>query len=507
MKGFVLKKLVSHKAVRLTLIAILLAVPALFLFGCTAGQVVAPFNPKEVKPEPYTPEPEWSDKTDVTLTSIESMKKQAGQTVAPGASGSTSGATTGPGGTTPGSVTPITPSPTPPTPVTPAERTPSMADPVYGIVRDRVEGGVIPNATVTLKERRGNIVSSFITNINGEYSFTGIGAGYYNVSVTAAGYLPCPLSSRDFFYVGNPIQMDLQLVTNYPWQMIEGIYYSYRGTVSVPGSWNPTTFPVPPLTRYVPESYFSISNDVDVMPAPFWSAGPEQTWNAAIFDEGGPYDPNPWPATQRRPAWVQYDFTVPAPDANHYAYDGLWVKTPNSYMVGTNNVWSAGGNASIFYFDWVLNTWVYDGTTANTTWVQPDFSAVQNGTGRVSVRMFAADANPFVLTQARLEYDYRKDTDLPTLSGTYVDGFSGGPAIYTAFVTAQVQENAIVTITVTGPGAPDPPAATPVETHHGIYYFSIGNLQTAGVYQYTIRLDDQGGNPSQTYGPYTITVP
>lgn len=510
-KGFTLNKLANRKAFRLIAIALMMALPAAFFSGCATGQVVVPFAPKEVKPEPYNPSAVWSAATDPYLIAVQSLKRKYGQAFAPGAVGSS---TTGAGTTTPGAAVPITPTPPPPTPI-PTGRIPSISDAVFGIVRDRVEGGVIPGAIVTLTERRGNQVGTFTTNANGEYSFVSLNVGAYTVSVQAEGYSPAPTSTRDFFYLGSPIEMDMELVYGDPLQTIEGLNFTARGTVfqTTPGipDWNPLAIiPGSTFTSIYPKpNFFVTTTDCDVMPAPFWSAGPEQTFNAAIFDEGfDPFNPlNLWPSYQRRPGWVQYDFTVPSPLANVYSYDGFWVRTLNSWHV-VNGVWGAGGNTTVFFYDWVLGTWVYNGNTAASGFTQPDFSAVNPTTGQVSLRMLAADSNPYVITQASLEYDYRKDRDIPTLSGSYVDQYLDSavyPGMRAALVTAQVQENAVVYITVSGPGTPIGPVPTPVETHHGIYYFLIDNMQAGQPYTYSINLVDQAGHPSaQTYGPYPL---
>jgi hypothetical protein len=577
MKGFVLKKLVLHKAVIFTLIAIFLAVPALFLSGCSAGQVVAPFNPKEVKPQPYTPEPEWTDKTDTMLTSISSMKKQAGQSVAPGA---TSPGTTNPGTTTtPGTTNPGTPTPGPePGPAPSPGRVPLSTDPIYGVVRDRIEGGVIPNATVTLTERRGATVASFVTNSAGEYSFVNLAVGYYKVTVAATGYVSCPLSTVDLNYFGVPVIANLELVYGAPWQIIEGGNFNQilgLGNIVIRTTDGTITDP-PPANESLPSVIspqvsgadeligMASGGQTDGMQTPFYSAATQQTYNAFYVDNThgnwtslpgniytdtaldafgfpllryqtagniglinsdmfnlgnyatgtktkDPYFPG-YLSTRKTTPWAQYDFFVPAPASNSYSYDGLWVTYSQNFKVNSQGVWSTGGNARTWYYDWYFGGWRYIGDTLADPLGQFPFTAVNPSDGRVSLRISPFDENPFVVTGVKLTYDYRKDTAAPTYYEQYLnkswDAVAGSGSVWWVI---KLQEEGFVTVNVTGPSNFSRSAVYYAATIGDFPVDIFGNLVPvnglpAGSYQYTITASDLPGN-TKLYGPFAFSLP
>src|ERR1044072_7338308 len=58
---------------------------------------------------------------------------------------------------------------------------------ISGLVTDP-EGGVIPNATVTLKDRSTQLERTATTNDEGRYVFANIDAGIYELTVSANGF-------------------------------------------------------------------------------------------------------------------------------------------------------------------------------------------------------------------------------------------------------------------------------------------------------------------------------
>ncbi len=545
-----------------------MVLPAAFFGGCAVGQVVQPFSPKKVNPSPYNPEPVWNANTDPTLLAIQGLKRKTGQTTPPG--GATTAALT-PGGT-PGRVTPV-PGPIPgPTPVPPGPgpRIPLATDPVYGVVRDRIEGGVIPNATVVLTDKRGGLVAYFVTNSYGEYSFVDVVVGgYYNVTATANGYSQAPLSSIDFSYFGIPVTANLELIYNKPFQIIEGGnfnalgnigYYVTDGTISdtPPSLASPQVDPV--ISKEMDIINLGAGGTPDAMKVPFYSGSTQQTYNAIKFEDvhgdwnklpGNIYsdavakDPLGFALLQYQTGgsagtinntmydlnnygtgtavknysfpgylgsydvepWAEYNFIVPAPTLNKYSYDGLWVTFPNRFKVDDQNAWVTGGDARYFYYNWVDAVWTDLGTTLSRPLGYIPFVGVNAGTGQVSVIASAFDSNPFVLTQAKLDYDYRKDTAAPTFYEQHAVTAPGS-----VYWVVKLQEQGFVRIDYTGPAS---------GTSSVVYYEgAVGNIPqnpttgfpspitglAAGTYSYTITASDLPGN-IKSYGPYSFIIP
>lgn len=543
-----------------------MAFPAVVISGCATGPVVVPFNPPAVKPEPYNPEPMWNDKTDPYLISIQQIARAAGESMIPTA-GLPGGAIgpTNPGGSS-GSAEPQPPTPTPgpaPAPPAPAARTPLPTDPVYGVVTDRIEGGVIPNATVTLRERRGALIGTFTTNAYGEYSFTNLTAGnYYQVAASANGYSASPLSTVDFFYTGIPVIANLELVYTKPVQIIEGgnfnqvgglgnVRYEVRdGTYTDARPVDPT--PPPLISKDLRPVDLGIAGVPDAMKTPFYSQATQQTYNSVYFEDihgdwiklpgniytdpntaGAPPRPflmcqngtNVWtdyavgptlPSLDPLPdgplgyrysydtePWAQYTFSVPAPVANKYSYDGLWVTFPGNFKVDDKGVWSSGGFVRYWFCDWYHSTpghyvWSYLGNSDTNALGYIDFTGVNPTTGLVSVIAAAYDANPFVITQVQLSYDYRKDTAAPTIyeaHASYVPGLGSN----VQFVI-KPQEDCFATIAISGG-----------PTYNGILFAAPRALTfdtglPTGTYSYYMTLTDLPGNTA-TYGPYSFIIP
>src|ERR1044072_863668 len=58
---------------------------------------------------------------------------------------------------------------------------------ISGLVTD-AEGGVIPNATVTLKDKSTQLERTATTNDEGRYVFANVDAGVYELTVSANGF-------------------------------------------------------------------------------------------------------------------------------------------------------------------------------------------------------------------------------------------------------------------------------------------------------------------------------
>ncbi len=510
--GHSIDSLIKRKTVFLTLIAIILVVPTLLLTGCTTGQVVAPFNPKPVRPAPYNPEPTWNDKSDTTLASIQSFKAQTGQTVAPsgtntaGANGTSGGVT--PGGAPGGAPIPGTgPAPAP----APSGRTPLSSDPIYGFVVDRVEGGVIPNATVLLLNRRGVQIDSFKTGADGAFSFTGLTPGLsYAVTAAAVGYINTPLSRYDFTYMGATVSAYLQLAYLAPTQTIEGgNYYIAGGRLGMaakPSGQNPPTA----FNFWVGSPPPDIA---DVMPTYFFFAGTQQTYNALLFDDKALADGFEGAA--------EFVFQLPPPGPNGYSVDAMWLRFPDS-IVGAGGIWTKGGFGSVAYWDWTGRQtnagnsdfvevgapgWRYDGSTQANGFVQPPWWAVDATYGLIHMAV-VADQQPWVLTYAGMQYDYHKDKTTPTLApypGHAPAFVSTGwhatlSGVDVVVVKPQAQEDCYATITVTGTNSGT--VVIPLDAN------TISQVNTKVAYaagqKYTVQLSDVAGHVSQTYGPFPV---
>jgi hypothetical protein len=152
---------------------------------------------------------------------------------------------------------------------------------------------------VTLTERRGATVATFITNAAGEYSFLDLQlGGYYNVTAVANGYSPCPLSSVDLTYMGIPVLANLELAYGMPWQVIEGGNFNkiiglgnvrYRvsdGSIADPTPIGPNPAASLPV---VSQSFETISLNAggvaDALQKPFYSSSTQQTYNALYFED------------------------------------------------------------------------------------------------------------------------------------------------------------------------------------------------------------------------------
>jgi hypothetical protein len=63
-----------------------------------------------------------------------------------------------------------------------------------GIITDAFNGDALPGATVRLREQvntySGTPIETTTTNVDGEYAFSGLDAGYYTAEVTATNYIP-----------------------------------------------------------------------------------------------------------------------------------------------------------------------------------------------------------------------------------------------------------------------------------------------------------------------------
>ena len=74
---------------------------------------------------------------------------------------------------------------------------PATSAPLSGYVMDN-DGALVPRATVTLKNiATGAVLGPILTNARGEYSFPGLAAGQYKVTIWLARFNPCwlPLQS------------------------------------------------------------------------------------------------------------------------------------------------------------------------------------------------------------------------------------------------------------------------------------------------------------------------
>jgi hypothetical protein len=565
-KGIILNRLVTTKAVRLISIALMMVLPAAFFGGCAVGQVVAPFSPKKINPEPYNPEPVWSPNTDPTLIAIQGLKRLAGETTPPGAGPSVAAAAAA-AGTTPGGTTPTPVPGPPPVPPGPGPRIPLSTDPVYGVVRDRIEGGVIPNATVTLTDKRNGVVSTFTTNAYGEYSFINLAVGgYYRVAATADGYSSAPLSAVDFTYFGISVTANLELIYNKPFQIIEGgnfrvlanLQYKVEDSTvsdSAPDLGPPQIAPIIAKKRTI--SSLLTGGTPDAMKVPFYATSTQQTYNSVMFEDvhgdwdklpgnlytnpnaGNPllmcqFDLDKWnladyhvgtfmpdsgtwvPSadylyTYDTEPWAEFTFTVPSPILNKYSYDGLWVTFPNRYHLNEKGVWVTGGEARYFYYDWYDNGsgsagWAEVGNTKDQSLGYINFTGINAATGLVSIAAAAYDSNPFVLTQARLDYDYRKDTTAPTFydAPQAITGGHGATNTGSVHWLLKPQEQCFMTVNVTGTATFSSSAIC--------YEGEPGNLAgplnlATGPYSYTITATDLPGNTVTYSDPsYTFTI-
>lgn len=451
------------KAACLGITVLIVAALTVSIVGCAPEKVATPFQPREVKPEPYTPEPEWNANTDPFLLRVQRLKVRAGGPVS--AAGVTGAAVAGvpgaPGGapSVPGAAGPAPPPPPPPL------RTPLTTDAVYGVVRDRVGGGIIPGAIVKLYNNKGTQIDQFSTNTYGEYSFVKLTPGYYYyVVASATGYTATPLSTYNFYYLGGTIVANLELAAVTPYQQIEG-------------------------------GDFLLSTG-DVIKVAMYVSTAQIVYNAALFE------------VRSTEGEVYYTFTVPASNLNKYSYDNLKVSFPSPYLWDpAKNTWTGGGTLQALYYDWYLGGWYqFPDPPSSAYWDTGTFtsknlmfSAVHPTTGQVSIRVKAfPSSNPRVLlTYTKLDYDYHKDTVAPVTSNTSV-----AKAGANATISYRVSEDAFVTITLTGP---TPSTRTAVNLA-GIKSETFAGLAN-GNYQYTIQTTDGAGNASATYGPSSFTIP
>jgi hypothetical protein len=446
------------KAAWLGITVLILAALTVSITGCAPEKVAAPFQPREVKPEHYTPEPEWNPNTDPFLLRIQRLKVRAGvpisaagipEAAVPGAPGAPS---------VPGAPGLAPPAPPPP------PRTPLRTDAVYGVARDRVEGGIIPGAVVKLHNRRGTQIDQFTTNAYGEYSFVNLSPGYYYVVASATGYTATPLSTYNFYYLSGTIVANLELAYSAPYQQIEGGDF--------------------------------LSSTGDVMKVAMYVSAAQIVYNAALFE------------VRSTEGEVYYTFTVPAPNLNKYSYDNQKVSfpTPFSWHSATK-AWTGGGTFQVLYYDWYLRGWYQypdppnldywdTGTYASKNLI---FSAIHPTTGRVSIRVkgYPSSHPRLLLTYAKLDYDYHKDTTAPVLSSPSVAKVGAN-----ATISYRVSEDAFVTITLTGPT----PSTRSVVNLAGVKAETFAGLAN-GSYQYTIQATDGAGNVSATLGPYSFTMP
>ncbi|ASR38661.1 MFS transporter [Prauserella marina] len=65
---------------------------------------------------------------------------------------------------------------------------------VTGFVRSSTEGTPLPGVTVTLADSRGEVTGAAITQDDGRYSFTGVGAGSYTLVASGEGFRPCAVT-------------------------------------------------------------------------------------------------------------------------------------------------------------------------------------------------------------------------------------------------------------------------------------------------------------------------
>lgn len=451
------------KAACLGITILIVAALIISIAGCAPERVGPTFQPREVKPEPYTPEPEWNPNTDPFLLRIQRLKVGAGVPI------SAAGI---PGAAAPGAPgVPGAPGLAPPAPP-PPPRTPLTTDAVYGVVRDRVEGGVIPGAVVKLYNRRGTQIDQFTTNAYGEYSFVDLSPGYYYVVASATGYTATPLSTYNFYYLSGTIVANLELAYSAPYQQIEGGDF--------------------------------LSSTGDVMKVAMYVSAAQIVYNAALFE------------VRSTEGEVYYTFTVPAPNLNKYSYDNLKVSFPTPYVWDpVAEAWISGGAFQVQYYDWYLGG--FSGTNPFGWYQYPDppdptywdtasvtsknlmFSAIHPTTGQVTIRAKASpDSDPRVLlTYTKMDYDYHKDTSAPVISSPSVAKVGAN-----ATISYRVSEDAFVTITLTGPT----PSTRSVVNLAGIKSETFAGLAN-GSYQYTIQATDGAGNASATAGPYSFTIP
>ncbi len=488
------------KAVHIGLFIIVIALVGLTFAGCGPGKVVEEFKPQEVKVEPYTPEPEWDSKSDPFMTNVQTLKVGAGQAVGTGAGTAQTGTGTG---TSTGTVpigTPPTPSPGPqpgpgPTP-TPSGRVWSPTDPVYGQVIERVEGGIIANALVTLNDKRDNIVDTYTTSGDGYYSFKGISSGYYYVTALATGYDPIPLSTRYFYFDGST-----QQVIN-----IEMIGY---GT---------------PLVKTEGGNFFY--KEGDVIAKYEYVKSEQQTYWGALFD-------STTGATSGY-GYAYYRFFLPDQLANKYIYDGQW-NTTEQWALDPNGVWATADQTSVVreYYNW------YDwGTYWPAGWyLIPEngdvpFYAVKRETdangviGEIRVRATPSDTTLLLLTHEKYTYDYHKNASTaPVISEVrnYPSTPASPPGIPYDLASVRslstvfgLSECSYVTIDVYRESDSAYLVHQSQPAYNGVRRWSWNYLDdmntglpvnwSADTYRYYLQATDQAGNASATYGPYYVTL-
>lgn len=326
-----------------------LVILAVFLAGCAAAPIES-FKPSKVTPESYTPEPNWNPNTDPFLIRVSSLRRTTA--TQGGGAGTTTTVTLAPGTATPAPV----PSPTP----TPTPRAPSTSDPIWGIVYDRIEGGPIASATVTLYNSRAVPIATFTTNSSGMYSFVGVGAGAYQVKATASGYTAIPLSTRDVFYSGIPTQVDLEMGYAAPFQQIEGGRANAGATATL---------------------------------GLVYVVSTQQSYFAALFGSDGTV--------------AQYTFTIADPDI--YTIDSLKLTLPSMYERTDPapappdpnfwTSWTAGTTAVVTHAD---ASPVY---RDSSTWYPNPSKVASDGTLTINLTRNSASLD-LLLTYARLDYDY-----------------------------------------------------------------------------------------------------
>ncbi len=392
------------KAVHIGLFILIIALVGLTLTGCGPGKVVEPFKQEEVKVEPYTPEPEWNQNTDSFLTSVQTLKQGAGQ--AAGGAGTTSAGTTGGTGTT-GPTSPGTPPPTPapvPTPTPTPEPTPSPtpsptgrqwspADPIYGRVIDRVEGTIVSNVRVDLRDNRDALIDYYMTSADGYYSFINLTAGYYHLKVTA-GVDDIPLNDWFFYFSGTQQVIDLEIlgfINPEPWAEGGNFYASFG----------------------------------DVMAKYEWVQGAQQTYWGALF-ESTEVDV-PFPVTSYY-GFTYYKFFLPPTATNDYAYDGQWCTTLQ-WAPDSDGVWAVAEQDSVQRYFWNWYDWGFKaGWTQGWYEVGGDigyipFWAIKRETdpsgvaGEVRVATTPVGNPLLLLTYVKHKYDYHKDRgSIPTIT-------------------------------------------------------------------------------------------
>ncbi len=410
-KGFTLKRLVKTKAVRLISIVLMMVLPAAFFGGCAVGQVVQPFSPKKVNPEPYTPEPVWNANTDPTLLAIQSLKRQTNQGTPPG---SATPAATTTGGTT-GGVTPV-PGPTPGPPVPPA-RVWSPADPVWGYVLDRLSGLPVSTAVVTLTNSLGTVSQTYMTSGDGGFSFVDIPVGYYKIEAEHSAYNSIPLSFYNFYYSGAQVFHTLELLS--------------------------TSMPTLVLTDQIdkvgPVGYAYRTQQ--------YIASQQQTYNGVLFTapSGIAAEFRTIPAVDdgQYNTFSAYWFSLPVPSAYGIGYDGYWV-TSEQYG-DVSGVWGALTQDKVErqFYDWDNFTgenWVsidrdgmgiFDSSTTGYVpfWAIKRYTDINGPAGTVLMRLCPREALVFVASVS-LKYDYHKLTSAPAIDNIQTYGTAPNNSTY-----------------------------------------------------------------------------